>query len=566
MNPADWIDTAGRPAGRLPDTVAAALLYLETALGHVIYRRWTLQDLRHGHPSLADARDRCPAVYAVLVTQRHDVAIEYWARGRVATVPAGIAPAPEAVLAAVLRSRRTRFARATAVGALSAVGAVGAVPVGRAPLPPTAAATGTPAAHTAAHTAAHPAAAGTAPSAGAAPDALSELDLERAAALRAWLSRHGRLAQPEAPSNLLGARDDAQAIRVFLRERASGSRHTARAYLSELQRLVAWCDADGRGPLSDLSRDDLLRYRDALARPGGADRSRLAEASQRRALAVVASLFGYWRRHGYLLANPAADLTAGAGARAGYQPQRILPSALLDVCDAWLERSAPDVNTGAGPSPDPGADSLLARRRAIWALYRYGGVRLAELIWDEAGQLPRLEVGADGDWTLHVLGKGRKLRAVQLPQRCVAVLRVYRQARGLPGVPPPGERAPLIHGAQRGSLERAGLYREVKRVLHTIADQLDSLGDGEGRGEGGPGALGAGLPGGLPERAHAANLLRRASPHWLRHAYAKTLVVDKQVPLPVAQRLLGHASITTTAAYAQTDGRAIHRIVKDAFD
>jgi integrase/recombinase XerC len=43
-------------------------------------------------------------------------------------------------------------------------------------------------------------------------------------------------------------------------------------------------------------------------------------------------------------------------------------------------------------------------------------------------------------------------------------------------------------------------------------------------------------------------------------------VVDRRVPLPVAQRLLGHASLATTAAYAQTDGRAMHRIVKDAFD
>ena len=41
----------------------------------------------------------------------------------------------------------------------------------------------------------------------------------------------------------------------------------------------------------------------------------------------------------------------------------------------------------------------------------------------------RVEVGADEDWTLHVLGKGHKARAVQLPQRRIAVLRVYRQTR-----------------------------------------------------------------------------------------------------------------------------------------
>ncbi|WP_282183691.1 tyrosine-type recombinase/integrase [Herbaspirillum sp. ST 5-3] len=46
---------------------------------------------------------------------------------------------------------------------------------------------------------------------------------------------------------------------------------------------------------------------------------------------------------------------------------------------------------------------------------------------------------------------------------------------------------------------------------------------------------------------------RAASPHWLRHAYAKTLVVEHKVPLPVAQALLGHAPVQTTAAYAKTD-------------
>ncbi|MGN5480274.1 hypothetical protein ACTMU2_36175 (plasmid) [Cupriavidus basilensis] len=33
------------------------------------------------------------------------------------------------------------------------------------------------------------------------------------------------------------------------------------------------------------------------------------------------------------------------------------------------------------------------RRRAIWALYRYAGVRLAELAWSTEIALPRLEAG-----------------------------------------------------------------------------------------------------------------------------------------------------------------------------
>lgn len=63
-----------------------------------------------------------------------------------------------------------------------------------------------------------------------------------------------------------------------------------------------------------------------------------------------------------------------------------------------------------------------------------------------------------------------------------------------------------------------------------------------------------------------ASLLSAASPHWLRHAYAKALVVDHQVPLPVAQALLGHASVQTTAAYSKTDLTQLRTFVNSSFN
>lgn len=491
MNPADWIDTGAVPPRPLPATVDAALVYLTETLGHPVYVHWTLARVKRHYGSLAEAKAAQPTVLKLLLA--HDGAVEYWERGRLRTVPADQAPSPETVLARLLHTHRRRFRSTNASSGNNAVVPAAAEGTGLVAAPWLAAS-------------------------GHADDA--------------WLARAGRFAQPQTATNTLGAANDAQALALFLRERTGRSPHTLRAYGAELRRLMRWCGAHGLGPLSDLTRQQLLAYRLALqhGKPGMEDASpSLSEATRTRALAVVASLYGYWYETGYLHANPAAGLSAGSRARAGFAPTRLIPPALLGACDAWLDASGAD---GSLPA---------LRRHAIWALYRYAGVRLAELAWSPETALPRLEAEAPGRWTLYVCGKGRKARAIPLPVPCVEVLRAYRQARGLPPEPPAHEALPVIHGNKGEALQSAGLYREVKAIFAAVADGLQAR-----------------------EPAQAL-LLRAASPHWLRHAYARTLVVDHQVPLPAAQALLGHASVQTTAAYAKTDLTQLRAFVDATF-
>lgn len=257
-----------------------------------------------------------------------------------------------------------------------------------------------------------------------------------------WLARAGRFAAVASAMNTLGVGDDAQAAALFLRDRASHSPHTMRAYRTEL---------------SDLTRHDLLAYRQALRQPApetvGDTPRRMSEALQSRALAVIAS----------------------------FASQRMLPPALLAACDAWVTEAA------AGDDP-----LVTARRRAIWALYRYAGVRLIELVWSDEAQLPKVEVDGHGSWTLHGLGKGSRTRAIPLPAVYVSVLRTYRELRGLPSQPPLLEHAALVHGLEGGSLKGSGLYDEVKAIFVAAAERLANA-DPEG-----------------------AARLRQASPHWLR--------------------------------------------------
>lgn len=357
-------------------------------------------------------------------------------------------------------------------------------------------------------------------------------------------------------TNTLGVADDAQAVILFLRDRAGRSPHTLRAYLADLRRLIAWCAREHLGPLSDLTRHDLLAYRrDVERQPGhgqaiseptspgtrhpahpalpgrpGSRRQRSAAAPS-RALAVVSSLFRYWLKTGYLSANPAADLSGGAAARAAWTPTRIMPARAVALCDAVI----------AGTAPEGLASLAWARRCAIWSLYRYGGIRLAELVWDEALGLPRLDVDADGHWTLHVRGKGNKLRAIP-PAGCLHTATARVPARARPATRTGCLRTAAAHPQRQA--RRARIERPVRR---------------------GQGGVPCGGRPGAPGDGATRALLRAASTHWLRHGYARTLVVDHAVPLPVAQQLLGHASVQTTAAYAKTDLTQTRAFVEGSF-
>ncbi|MBC8750998.1 MULTISPECIES: tyrosine-type recombinase/integrase [Paraburkholderia] len=488
MNPSDWHDTGCRPPQRLPGSVEAALEYLAHALGHLLYLRWTLTALKRGCPSLADAKREHPAVFALLL--EHDTAIEYWERGRLRVVPEAAAPSATTVLERVLRQHRRRFRQAaTDAAADSARGSTVITP---------------------------------------------DAALLPAGVGATWVARAGRFANPVALTNTLGVADDTQAVRLFLRERASHSPHTLRAYVTELRRLAAWCTRERLGPFSDLTRRDLIAYRDALQAPGTDDAGkvrRASPASVSRALAAVSSMFAWWHRTGYLTVNPAEGLAAGRRARMTWTPVRFLPATALAHCDA----------VAAGDAPTDVPSTVWARRRAIWTLYRFAGVRLAELVWYEERALPRIEVDEGRQWTLHVTGKGNKLRAVPLPSSCLPSLRAYRRVRGLPDDPPNGEQLPLIHSERGRTLGASGLYDEVRAVFALAAARLP------------------------PQESAMRAALERASTHWLRHGYARTLVVDHRVPLPVAQALLGHASVQTTAAYARTDLTQLRGFVEGSF-
>lgn len=138
-----------------------------------------------------------------------------------------------------------------------------------------------------------------------------------------------------------------QALILFLRERASRSRHSLRAYATDLRKLINWARDRDIGPLSDLTRNDLFAYRETLVLPRASTRpngerkiARASDSTQARALAVMASIYQYWYDTGYLVANPASGLVATKASRTTFSPNRFLPPAALAACDQWVANTA----------------------------------------------------------------------------------------------------------------------------------------------------------------------------------------------------------------------------------
>jgi site-specific recombinase XerD len=487
MNTSDWIDHWASPPRLLPGDIGDAIDYLSACIGSPVYLRWTPATLMARHGDMPRAKAALPDVFSQLLEA--ECVIQFWHQGETVALPLEEAPRPEIVITRLLRAMQARFRPATPRPTATTIkGEVLRDCVRR----------GQP---------------------------KSAVEDER------WLKGHGRFWNPDCPSNTLGLDDDALAVKIFMADCANLSTHTRRAYMSAIRRLIKWCESRGLGPLSDLTRDNLIAYKAALADMAAQTSStghNLSRRSQSHALSVIRSLYGYLLRTGYLLSNPAAELGDTAASRTRFSPARVLPPEAVRACDAWLK-----VRLGKMEhSPD------VLRRAAIVAIYRYTGVRLDELAWREA--FPRLRTDPTG-WTLTVMGKGQKERSIPLPDVCVAFISQYRLSSGLSATPAHDELLPLILGRRNGALGAKGLYREVKIAFDEMARSV---------------------PSSDPSTRLA---LRRASPHWLRHLVGKTLVVDNKIPLPVAQALLGHASVATTAAYARADLSELRTVMQQSF-
>jgi integrase/recombinase XerD len=295
---------------------------------------------------------------------------------------------------------------------------------------------------------------------------------------------------------------DSHLAGALARGLAPGTVAYRRVYLGQ---LVAWLETRGvtlpQRVTPGLLAEYLAHLRGRITDYNRPAPSPLSVKTLAAEASVLRSFFSWLVEHRVLLFNPAEDLQLA-------DRTLPLPKTVLTESEVQTLLAA------------PGADALGLRDRAILETLYSTGLRRAELAgldlydMDQASEVVRVRQGKRG-----------KDRYVPIGARALAAVRRYLH-ESRPGlVATPKEPALFITSI-------AGRRLHVK-TLNLIVRQ----------------------------RAEAAGIARRVTPHVLRHTCA-THLLQGGADLRHVQAILGHASIATTQIYTRVaveDLAAVHR-------
>ena len=287
-------------------------------------------------------------------------------------------------------------------------------------------------------------------------------------------------------------------FRRYLAAERRLSAHTDVSYARDLAALAKFCDRMGIGDWGSLDAQHVRTFA-AHAHAGG-----LSPRSIQRRLSAVRSFYQFLlrersvetasgRRAARVSGNPAQDV------RAPKSPRRLPQTLDADQMARLLEL--------------PAGGGLTARDRALMELLYSSGLRLAELVGLDVGDLDLK------DRTVRVLGKGRKSRIVPVGRMALAALRAWLK--------------------ERTALAAAELALFVGRNGRRL----------------GPRAIQARVN----YWAKRQGLGVHVHPHLFRHSFASHLL-ESGGELRGVQELLGHADISTTQIYTHLDFQHLARI------
>lgn len=285
------------------------------------------------------------------------------------------------------------------------------------------------------------------------------------------------------------------------------SPHTLRAYEGDLSSFEEFTGADLG--IDELERSSLVNFLESQRTRG------LSPASLRRRASALRG-FARWLFAQDLVGS---DLWSGESVTLGRARKlpRVLPLRDLDRLLTFLRQAA-------SMSPRTACPELVRTRPhesttlLAVALMVATGVRVHEVVSfrcediDLAGR------------TIRLVGKGRRERQVFLTNDWITELtEAYLRARSTLDLP----HSRLLFNLHYGPLTTAAMRSRLAKA------------------------------------AAAAGIESRITPHMLRHT-AATQLIEAGVDIRYIQRLLGHASLSTTEIYTHVSDQSLKRVVSDA--
>lgn len=292
---------------------------------------------------------------------------------------------------------------------------------------------------------------------------------------------------------------------LLLNENAS--RHTVRAYESDLTQFITFTGKHVGKKRYDLSADDLTHL-NIRAFLGELQQRGNSRASAARKLAAIRTFSRYLRREGVIDVDPSS--LVGTPKR-----EQRLPAHLGEAEMSRLLEM-----------PD-GSNPLGRRDRAILELFYASGLRLSELVGlniDDVNLSGRI---------VRVLGKGRKERLVPFNRSTEKAIRDWLkdwEALTRAGVRDPGSvvRKTSAGRTARKQVDPLFLNYKGSRLSTRSVDRL------------------------VRRYVSACSTRFGISPHALRHSFA-THLLQRGADLRSIQELLGHSRLSTTQRYTHVN-------------
>ncbi|MCP3960502.1 MAG: tyrosine-type recombinase/integrase [bacterium] len=266
--------------------------------------------------------------------------------------------------------------------------------------------------------------------------------------------------------------------------------NTRRAYRRHLEALATWCKAEGVRTPAALSTALLGRYRAELLAGD------VGPATCSQAIAAIRS-FVRWARV-FAPHLPGSDVLREVFALPRAKVER--PYSILTPAEAGALLDAAEAD---------GAKSF-----ALVALMLGAGLRVSETTALEIRSLVETD---RGELLVHVQGKGGCSRTVPLGKDVVDVVRAYLHASGRSL----GDGGRLFVAEDRGATSRDTASMTPNAVFLILRRLVDRAGI----------------------RA------KTVSPHSLRHTFAVRYLRAGRGDVAALQKILGHASLTTTQRY-----------------